>query len=98
MMSYHQPFEMSAIAQLLLTLRPGSMDTVQLQERYGDRMPTMARVISDAIRLGYVTKVSTGDAQHYRYSLTDEGRRACPSRRTVRAMDFLYSMRDMEAT
>lgn len=89
------PFSMTRPAQAMLALRPGPMDSVQLTERYGERVKNIQAGLAEAIRLGFVVKTPTGDANIYRYELTEEGRKACPARRQVRLMDYLDHMRDV---
>lgn len=94
-MAFHQPFAMSAIAQVLLVLRPGPMDTTQFLERYGTgRWQHIVKTLQECQRLGYVSKIATGDAQNYRYTLTAEGQKSCPSRRQIRALEDLRMQRD----
>ena len=93
-MAFVKPFALTNVARALLVLRAGPVTSVQLRERYGS--PTwLEKGLREAKNLGLLSCQATGEQYNWRYTLTDEGRSRCPSRRQMAMLDLLEHMRDV---
>lgn len=70
----------SVMHRVLLALRAGEMERDQIEER----LPDCSCQLSTLVRMGYVERGVEGT-----YRITDQGRKACPNRRDIKAEPVL---------